>query len=246
MNRHVSPAGAKQEVEAPPRPVPWDEHAGAHPAPDLRARLLAATRAKPAPTTSDRARRQWLLALAAVLPAALLLAALGVGPKGRPVALTGFVVVGWGLVACTATALAFAGRSPLGPSRPALGLLGAAAPLSALSVSVIGMLLFPDTWSGAVTLSTHAACMMLGGALGAAPLGAMLVHLRGSDPVAPGLRGAGLGAVAGAWGGAGMMLLCPHHTFAHVAVGHVLPMVLFALAGAGLGAAVLRVRPRPA
>ena len=236
----------RPQEAAPPRPVPWDEHAGALPAPELRARLLAATRAQPAPTTGDRARRRWLLALAAALPAALLLTALGAGPKGRPLALTAFVVVGWALVACAATALAFAGRSPLGPARPALGLLGAAAPLSALSVSAIGMALFPDTWSGPLPPSAHAACMVLGGALGAAPLGAMLAHLRGSDPVAPALRGAGLGAVAGAWAGAGMMLLCPHHTLAHVAIGHVLPMALFALAGAGLGAAVLRVRPRPA
>ncbi|HQY61304.1 MAG: DUF1109 family protein [Myxococcales bacterium] len=242
----MDPRSRAPSEEAPPRPVPWDQHAGALPAPDLRAKLLAAARAKPASTTRERAGRRWRLALGAALPAVALFGALGVGPKGRPLALTVLMVVGWALVACAATTLAFWGRSPLGPSRPALGLLGAAAPLSALAVSAIGMLFFPDTWSGAVTSSTHTACMVLGGALGAAPLGAMLLYFQGSDPVAPGLRGAGFGAVSGAWGGAGMMMLCPHHTFAHVAIGHVLPMALFALAGAGLGAALLRVRPRPA
>lgn len=226
-----------------PRPVPWDEHAGALPGAELRARLLAATRARPAATTRASARRRWGLAVAAALPAVPFFAAIGVGLRGRPVALAALVVVGWTLVASVATALAFAGRSPLGPSRPTLGLLGVAVPAASFAVSAVGMALFPDTWSGVTTLTHHATCMLGGVLLSAAPLAAMLVHLRGSDPVAPGLRGAGLGAVAGAWGGAVTILLCPHHTLAHVALGHVLPMALLALVGAALGAAVLRLRP---
>ena len=210
----------------------------------LRERILSKARAAPAPNASEVAKKRVALAVAALVPALVLLGVLGIGPKGRPLALALLVSVGWGAIAVTCSLFVFSGRSPLGRSRPALAVLAALAPTLALSISAIGIVLYPDTWSGVLAPQNHAMCMMFGLAMGAAPLAAMMFHLRGLDPVSPHVRGAALGATAGAWAGTGAMLLCPHHTLAHVLVGHVLPVVLFALIGAIVGGRVLALRPR--
>lgn len=220
-----------------------DPRRGPHPSAALRELVLAKTRAVPSPTAAEVAKKRARLAVAALVPAFVLLAALGVGPKGRPLALAVLVAVGWGAIATATTALVFSARSPLGPSRPMMGWLAACAPLLALSISAVGMAIYPDTWSGALPPKTHAACMILGFAMGVAPLVAMMVHLRGIDPVRPLARGAALGATAGTWAGTGMMLLCPHHELVHVLVGHVLPVALFAALGAVVGSKVLALRP---
>ncbi len=212
----------------------------------LRERILSKARATPAPNASEVAKKRAALAGAALVPALVILGVLGVGPKGRPLALALFVSIGWGAIAVTCSLFAFSGRSPLGRSRPALAVLAALAPTLALSISAVGMALYPDTWSGVLAPQHHAMCMMFGLAMGAAPLAAMMFHLRGLDPVSPRARGAALGATAGAWAGAGAMLLCPHHTLAHVLLGHVLPVALFALLGALIGGPVLALRPRAA
>jgi hypothetical protein len=220
-----------------------DERKGPHPSSALRERILAKSRAIPSPTAAEVAKKRALLLVGALVPALVLLGALGVGPKGRPLALAVLVAVGWGAIASATTALVFSARSPLGPSRPMMGWLAASAPLLALSISAVGMILYPDTWSGALPPKAHAVCMVLGFAMGGAPFGAMMVHLRGLDPVRPSSRGAALGATAGTWAGTGMMLLCPHHDFVHVLVGHVLPVALFAAFGALVGSKVLALRP---
>lgn len=212
----------------------------------LRERILAKTQKLPSPTARDVAKKRLKLVVAAILPALLVLGVLGVGPKGRPLALALLVSIGWGAVAVACTALVFSGRSALGPSRPRLGAIALMAPALELMLSAIGMALYPDTWSGVLGPKTHATCMMLGAVMGSAPLVAMLVHLRGLDPVRPQVRGAALGATAGAWAGTGTMLLCPHHGWTHVLVGHLLPVVLFAIAGAVVGGRVLALkRPEP-
>ncbi len=239
MSDHSRPSPTPE----PPRPVPWEPSAPVALPLALRARLLAATRAAPAKTTRDLATRRWVLLVAAALPALGVLGGLGVGLKGRPLALGLVVWAGWSLTAVACTAVAFAGRSPLGPSRRALAALGALAPVAALTISMLGMALYPDTWTGALEPAHHAMCVGLAFAMGSAPLGAMLLHLRGTDPVGPRARGAALGAVAGAWGGAGTMLLCPHHTPAHALLAHVLPVALFVGVGALVGGSVLALRP---
>jgi len=65
--------------------------------------------------------------------------------------------------------------------------------------------------------------------------------LRRSAPVASRLRGAALGAAAGAWAGLGVFLFCPATDHRHLLVGHVLPIAIFTLLG--LAAVPRALRP---
>ncbi len=208
----------------------------------LRGLLAAQVEARLSPTRRALIRTQRLALLAALVPMVGLVAFLGAGLKGRPLPLTLLVVVGWTAVAVVGTRILMGSPSPLGASRPRLLLLAVLAPLAELSVSGVGMLLWPDTWSGALGVHAHLTCLMIGLAMGLAPLAALLWLHRGSDPVRPAALGAGLGGTAGTWGGAGSMLLCPHHSPLHVLIGHAVPVVLFALMGALVGAHVVALR----
>lgn len=208
----------------------------------LRERILAKTREAPSPTRAEVAERRSVLVLGAFVPAMAVLAATGLGPKGRPVELAIFVAVAWGTVAMASTSLVLGARSPLGPSRPRLVLVAALAPVCELVLAMLGAFLFPDSWSGILGPKNHGTCMALALVMGAAPLGAMLHHLRGLDPVDPRARGAALGAAAGAWAGTGTMLLCPHNGVLHLLVGHVGPVLLFVFVGIVLGGRILRTR----
>jgi hypothetical protein len=208
----------------------------------LRDAILAKAKAKRSPTVRDVGKQRALLVLAALVPAAIVLAAMGIGPKGRPLALASLVTVGWSAVAVAASALVFSGKSPLGPSRPRMRSLALLAPVSLLVVTGLGLALFPDTWSGVLGPKNHASCMGLGLVMGLAPLASMLVHLRGTDPTDPAAHGAALGATAGTWAGVGTILLCSHHTAEHVLVGHVLPVLVFTALGALLGSRVLALK----
>jgi hypothetical protein len=55
--------------------------------------------------------------------------------------------------------------------------------------------------------------------------------LRRSVPAASRLRGAALGAAAGAWAGLAVFIFCPATEYHHLLVGHVLPVVAFTLVG---------------
>jgi len=55
--------------------------------------------------------------------------------------------------------------------------------------------------------------------------------LRHSVPVASRLRGAALGAAAGAWAGLGLFVFCADSRLPHLLIGHVLPIVAFTLLG---------------
>jgi hypothetical protein len=85
-------------------------------------------------------------------------------------------------------------------------------------------------------------CLGLTLAAAAFPLISLLYLRRESDPVHPALTGAALGSACGASAGIMVELWCPVATPAHVAFGHILPILVLALLGTLLGARVLRVR----
>ena len=74
------------------------------------------------------------------------------------------------------------------------------------------------------------------------PFATLAYVSRRVDPRYPGTAGAALGAVAGAWAAVMVELWCPLAVHQHVLVGHVLPLVVIVLAGAALGARMLRLR----
>jgi hypothetical protein len=67
------------------------------------------------------------------------------------------------------------------------------------------------------------------------------VALRRSVPAASRLRGAALGATAGAWAGLAVFIFCPAIEYRHLLVGHVLPIAAFTVLG--LAATPRALRP---
>jgi hypothetical protein len=79
-------------------------------------------------------------------------------------------------------------------------------------------------------------CIFIATVVSASVLAIFAVALRRAVAVASGLRGAALGAAAGAWGGLAVFAFCPSGETQHLLIGHVLPVALFTLLG-GIGLA---------
>jgi hypothetical protein len=92
------------------------------------------------------------------------------------------------------------------------------------------------------TERTGLRCIGLTMAAAVFPLLALLRVRRQSDPVHPAATGAALGSACGAAAGVMVVLWCPVASPAHIALGHVLPVVVLSVIGALLGARALAVR----
>jgi hypothetical protein len=84
-------------------------------------------------------------------------------------------------------------------------------------------------------------CLAIAAAVGLLVLITFTAALRRAAPVASRLRGAALGATAGAWAGLGVFIFCPATELRHLVVGHVLPIAAFTLLG--LAAVPRALRP---
>lgn len=74
-------------------------------------------------------------------------------------------------------------------------------------------------------------CLFIATLVSASVLAIFAAALRRAVAVASGLRGAALGAAAGAWGGLAVFAFCPSGELQHLLVGHVLPIAVFTLVG---------------
>jgi hypothetical protein len=74
-------------------------------------------------------------------------------------------------------------------------------------------------------------CLGIAVAVGLVVLICFTAALRRSAPVASRLRGAALGAAAGAWAGLSVFIYCPATEYHHLIVGHVLPIAASTLLG---------------
>ena len=74
-------------------------------------------------------------------------------------------------------------------------------------------------------------CMFIASLVSASVLAIFAAALRRAVAVASGLRGAALGAAAGAWGGLAVFAFCPSGEVQHLLAGHVLPIAAFTLIG---------------
>lgn len=81
-------------------------------------------------------------------------------------------------------------------------------------------------------------CIFIATVVSASVLAIFAVALRRAVAVASGLRGAALGAAAGAWGGLAVFAFCPSGETQHLLIGHVLPVALFTVFGVGLARAL--------
>jgi hypothetical protein len=206
----------------------------------VRSRVLSLVTAQPVPQRSDRRPAAAGLAALVVLAMGSILMLCG-GPAnavGRPSAVGSWVVGGMLALAAGVTWVV------LPPSRSMLG-----RPRGPLLAVAIGVPLFVGLW----LLLWHTSyvdpyqrvgfrCLALTAATAPWPF-ALLIHLsRRFEPRHPRLLGAALGAAAGAWAAVMVELWCPLADPAHVALGHVAPVVVLILASALVGRRLFAVR----
>ena len=199
----------------------------------LKSSILAQVAAEPVPPRSDR---RWptlgLAVLATFAMVALLLAWGGAShAAGRSAGVGAWVVGGFLALAVGATWTVLPSRrSMLG--RPRGRLLGVVFGVP----FVVGLWLL--LWHGSYVdpfERTGLACFALTAATVPWPFALLVFLSRRFEPRHPALTGAALGSSAGAWAALMVELWCPLADPGHVAVGHVLPLVLLTLAAAGLG-----------
>ena len=214
------------------------------PSADLRARVLAAASADPMPTRSaGLARRAAVVAVGMVLSVLVLAYIGGPQPDGRPVAYFLTIAALWtGVVLVASWAGIGRGRSMLGRAPSVRVIVAALTPAALVVVTLLAGLCWPATITEPSTIHDHLLCIELGSLMAIGPLVAFAFVRRDSDPVAPRLTGAAVGAVAGAWGGLFIELRCGHCSVEHVVLGHVVPVVVFALAGTLIAGSVISVR----
>lgn len=217
------------------------------PADSLKARVLDAVRQRPMPRRSDRLPLGVALAAVAAVAmsatiqwAPLLFGEIGglAHAEGRPATSGAWIVAGAFALALSSTWLVLPHRrSMLSPPRGLLLGVAIAAPL------LVGawLVCWHPTYADPFT-RTGWRCFALTAATAPWPFAALVLASRRVEPRHPGIAGAALGSVAGAWAAAMVELWCPLAAHDHVLVGHVLPMFALALAGAAFGAKVFRMR----
>ncbi len=206
------------------------------PPPDLRARILEAARHEAAPTR-DVAERSATIAVVSGYAIAVVLMLVTGGPETtrRPPELLVATALGWASIALAAAWGAYGrGRSMLGRATSILGTLAlVTGPL------LLGWAMMTSAWPEAQlrqgTMRIHVACFAFTMMYALAPLVGLSIARRGTDPVHPRATGAALGAAAGAWGSVMIDLHCPLSGTMHVALAHVLPVVVLAALGAWAG-----------
>jgi hypothetical protein len=215
----------------------------AAPPEELFLRVRSAVAAAPAAKTPTRLRIVVAAAVVPVLTAAVLLVASQIVydrpalriQEGTPVTLHLLVVLLL-IVGLTLSAMLIAlgrGERGLGAGVVALSLVGA------LVTPVYAVLTLADplevSRAAAASLANLSPwglrCLTVSAAVGLLVLLAFTAALRRSAPVASRLRGAAVGAAAGAWAGLSVFVFCPAVELRHLLVGHVLPIAVFTLVG---------------
>jgi hypothetical protein len=221
--------------------------------PALRARVLDAARREPAPSRESGLRRRrstialgFVFAAASAVACAMTLGGPAVAP--RPVGYFALVAAAWAAVAVVSSWGAVGrGRSMLGRPTAQRIAIAVATPIALIAVAAAGSAVWPQTVDGRSGLEAHLICAALTVFFALGPLVAFALVNRRSDPIAPSLTGAALGAAAGAWGAFGIELFCTRATPVHVFYGHVLPVAVLVAVGALLGhrlVGVVAVRAR--
>jgi hypothetical protein len=213
----------------------------------LKPRVLALVAAEPVPARSDRRLRGVGLALlaAVAMPAMVMVWEEGLShAAGRPSAIGSWVVGGMvALALASSWSVLPARRSMLGPPRGQLLAVALGVPLFVLLWLLLWHTSYVDPFHRVGYM-----CLSLTAATAPWPF-ALLVHLsRRFEPRHPRTLGAALGSASGAWAALMVELWCPLADPSHVAIGHVLPLVLLSLVGAGFGGrlfALRRARLRP-
>ena len=207
---------------------------------DLKQRVLALAAATPTPPRSGRRLSAVGLALLATLAMAATLMAAG-GPAhaaGRPAAVGSWVVGGMLALALAASWHALpASRSMLGRPRGQLLAVALGVPL----LVGLWLLLWHSSYVDPFE-RTGFRCLALTAATAPWPFALLAYLSRRIEPRHPALLGAALGSAAGGWAAVMVELWCPLADPGHVAIGHVLPLLVLTLVAAGIGSRLFAVR----
>lgn len=209
-----------------------------------KARLFERMRLDPSPTRRAIRARAWLVLPAGVFVASALYFAFD-GPEhgqGRPLWFYVAAVVSWMAVAILSMMGALGhGRRASWRSRGVLLAVAVGTPGLLFGVMCALRVVAPSL-TEQYAEPPGFRCMGLSLAAAVFPLLGLLYVRRQSDPVHPGWTGAALGSACGASAGVMVELWCPVTSQAHVALGHVLPIIALSVLGAVLGARLLAVR----
>jgi hypothetical protein len=215
---------------------------------DVRARILARMSATPSTTRGAGQAHAWLVLPSSVIVASALFFAFG-GPthgQGRPFWFYSASSLGWGMVAAISVwGALYRGGSAVGRPRPWLLAVAVGTP-AALFAMMFGLAVVHPEVTLVHPERLGLKCLGLTVAAATFPLVALASLRRRSDPVHPVATGAALGSACGASAGVMVEMWCPVATPAHVALGHIAPIVAMALIGALLGSRVIAMRGRPA
>jgi hypothetical protein len=217
----------------------------ATPSERLYARVRNAVETTPAATTRTRTRIFIALAIVPLLTTSVVLTAsewvygqpaagLGIDVASPGAAVTILALLAGLALAATLSALS-QGRGGLGIAAtwlvsiaalvvPVYAALTVLRPLhsgAADDVAFTGVAISPWGWR----------CIFICTVVSASTLAIFAVTLRRAVAAARGVRGAALGAAAGAWGGLAVFAFCPSGQLQHLLVGHVLPIALFTVLG---------------
>jgi hypothetical protein len=212
--------------------------------PDLKERVLAATRQTPSGVRSDaRGEARLIFGGAVASSLGLFFAIDGVTRSmARPPWLLATSVALWAAVATMAARGAWRyGGSFVAGSSMQLTTIAIGTPALLLAVSLALSRLSP----GSVTPIAGTGglpCIALTFAAAAYPLAGLIVFRRSTDPLHPIASGAALGAAAGAAAGVMVEAWCPVTEILHVISAHVLPVATLAALGGILGDRVLAMR----
>lgn len=143
--------------------------------------------------------------------------------------------------------LALLGAVTLGATLVAFWRGGRGFGAGAVSLAVVAVLVAPlygvltlvdpvhlnDAPASGVTVSPWGArCASIATVVGLLTLASFTIALRRAVPVASHLRGAAIGATAGAWAGIAVFVFCPSADSQHLIAGHFLPLLALLLIGA--------------
>jgi hypothetical protein len=216
------------------------------PSPELRARVLEATRREPVRSRAEGERRRAaVVALGFLVSCALGIVAGRLDRGERPLGYIAALVTAWLVLASAATWVSVGrGQSMLG--RPVIWRIAAAVltPVAMLATWLALALAWPETLHSVFGARPHTLCAVATVVFATGPLIAFAVVRRGTDPVTPRLTGAALGAAAGAWGAVGVQMFCSFTAPVHVLLGHLLPVALLPALGVLIGDRVVAIRAR--
>jgi len=209
--------------------IPTMAHAG--PPSALRDRILAATRQAPSPVRVQVVRNtRALVVLGMALALTIFFAIGGLHLGHRPAGFVAMTAAGWATASVVVTWIAFVrGPSMLGRTRRALLAVALLTAPLLFAWGTLSTVPWPEVRSLDSDWSNYLGCFAWTGLMGLAPLAALVLARRGTDPVHPRATGAALGAAMGAWAGTLIDLRCICASVAHMAFSHALPAILLAL-----------------